>query len=139
MKSPGREFQELQSVCCRFGALSMDKGNQGSGMCFTWLGEFQNPLGKWLGPVQVPVCASVRKGQEGSKGNPWDQGWICWQRKEGEHKVCIHTEVAAQVNTFFPLFMTRCRKIGVEGDVGDEGCVMSQLRTSSFISSYFCF
>lgn len=86
-----------------------------------WLGGFQNPGWKWVGLSEVPVCAALGKGQEGAKGSPQDQGWICWKRKEGGHKLWVHVQVAAQIKTFSPLFLTKCRKMDMEVDVKGEG------------------
>lgn len=115
MKSPGREFQEAQSVSCRLGAFSVGRRKSGiRGFALpvlpAWLGEFQNPVGKWVG---LSGNSTLRKGQEGTKGNPWDQGWICWRRKEGRHKLCIH--ICSDQITFSPLLMPGCRKQVWEG------------------------
>lgn len=75
MRSPGREFQELQAWCIINGQKEIRN-------CFAWLGEF---LGRWVG-----LSGSSHFGTEGTRGNPWDQGGVFWKRKGGGHKLCIH-------------------------------------------------
>lgn len=123
--------QEENSRNCRVSVADLvqsqwTEGSQGSGMCFTWLGEFQNPPGKWVGSVKFLFVPQWGKSKKGPRGIPGIRDGFAGRGKKGDTN-CAFTWKWLLRSTHFSFFYDMMQENRYEGDVGDEGWVMSQL------------
>lgn len=135
--------QEENSRNCRVSVADLvqsqwTEGNQGSGMCFTWLGEFQNPPGKWVGSVKFLFVPQWGRAKKGPRGIPGIRDGFAGRGKKGDTN-CAFTWKWLLRSTHFSFFYdmmqeNRCGRWCRGWSVGD---VPAGLHPSSALTFAF--